>query len=194
MRQAQISPGDLQQAGEDAGGQQVLEAQALTKGVALLHQARHQQGGGAGGGGDHRRATAHDCQRHREQEGSEQAHPGVHAGDPGEGDRLWDHREGHHQPREDVAVRFVPPRLEEVAHVVSPVIGCSGCTKRGLSRAGPTVSLGEEAQPLRWTDRDVFKLSAPGWWPGLTASTALWAWAMPSVGAGVRRQAWMHSP
>ena len=49
MCKAQIPPCHLQNPSEDSGSEQVLEAKPLAEGIALLHQARHQQGGGAGG-------------------------------------------------------------------------------------------------------------------------------------------------
>ena len=126
VSQAQVTPGDLKQARENSGGKQILKAQALAEGIALLHQTCHQQGGGSSGGGDHRAAATHYRQRHREQEGTEQAHPRIHTGDAGEGNRLGDHREGHHQAREEVAMGAgAPPRLEENSQVFSPVIRSS---------------------------------------------------------------------
>jgi hypothetical protein len=114
--QAQVTPGHLQHPGEDAGCEQILKAQPLTEAVAPLHQARHQQGGGAGGRGDHGGAAAHHGEGHRQQEGAEQSDPRIHAGDTGEGDRFGNHREGHHQAREDVAMGLSPPLLEGEGH------------------------------------------------------------------------------
>ena len=75
--------GDLDQAGEDDGRDEVVETVALD-------DRGDDEGDGPGGGRDHRRSTAGDRDRDGHGERCEEPDPGVDPGEDGERDRLGD--------------------------------------------------------------------------------------------------------
>src|SRR5690606_28175944 len=78
---AQIAGADLQDAGQNGGGEQILQAM-------LAHQAAHQDSGGGGGGRDHRRPAPGDGNHHGDNDGGIEADFGIDPGNDGKADGL----------------------------------------------------------------------------------------------------------
>ncbi len=117
--EAEQTGGDLEEAGEDGGGEQVLQP-------VIAHQRDHQHRRCGGGGRDHAGPPAGERDQHRDGERGVEADLGIDAGDDGERDGLGDQRQRHHEPGEkigaDIAEPFVPER-GEVEHGISFVGG-----------------------------------------------------------------------
>ncbi len=146
-REAEQAGGDLEEAGEDGGREQVLQP-------VIAHQRHHQHGGGGGGGRDHARPPAGERDQDRDGERGVEADLGVDARDDRKRDGLGDQRQRHHQPGQkigaDVAEPFVPER-GEVEHGDSFVrvrIGAVGERRgSGLPGRSSQPAMGRSVRP-----------------------------------------------
>ncbi|QNG79409.1 hypothetical protein GPNADHDJ_03644 [Stenotrophomonas maltophilia] len=96
----------LQQAGQDAGGEQVLQAM-------VLDQVDHHQRHCTGGGGDHARPAASDGGDHRDGKRGVQADLGVDAGDEREGDGLGNQGQGDDHAGQQITTDVAEPLLAQ---------------------------------------------------------------------------------
>ena len=89
---------DLDEAGEDRGGEEELDA-------VVLHQRHDDQRHGAGGGGDHPRPAAGEGDDDGDRERGVEPDLGVDTGDDRERDRLGDERERDDEPAEHLGAQ-----------------------------------------------------------------------------------------
>ncbi len=108
--QAQHPGGDLNNAHQHDGGEEIFDAVAGD-------QVDHDDGQGAGRTGDHSGSTAENGSDQPDQEGGVKPHQRIDAGDEGEGDRFGDQRQGHGQSGEDVVSTAGGFANEKIKHV-----------------------------------------------------------------------------
>ena len=120
---------DLQDTGEDDGGDEVVQA------VVLRHGC-DDQGDGAGGGGDHGGAAAEEGDGDRHGEGREEADAGVDPGDDGERDGLGDERERDHEAGEDLGAQHGRGSQRVAYGRLRRPGRAGGCRQDGMLRSG----------------------------------------------------------
>ena len=92
---AQDTGGDLQNAHEDNGGEEIFDP-------VLGHERDHDDGQRAGGARDHARPAADQRRDEAHEEGRVEAHERVNTGDEGEGHRLGHQRQRDGEPGKEL--------------------------------------------------------------------------------------------
>ena len=156
---AEGAEGDLDDAGEDRGGEQVLDA-------VVLDQRDDDQRHGAGGGGDHGGPAAGEGDDDGDDERGVEPDLGVDAGDDRERDRLGDQGQGDDEPGEQVGARVGEPGVAGAAPGRAWRAGERGCVHVVLSVCRDGARRGFDRSAVASGPRP--RADAPGRWTGLT--------------------------